>query len=546
MPIAETLPNGYRPKQIEGALRITQGNGVVLADEPGAGKTLQAMFAWELKGFSKCASATLILCNVTGCQLTWAPEIAKRILRVYPHVKLIDLTDTRGRRTMPSVAAREERLADQWMDARESEQPVIVLANYDLVRITPKGVKALPTLFEIPWNMVIIDEAHLVLPMDDDNPQKMTQFWRGLARLDCYRHGVVRLPITGTPDRGGRLERRYGTYKWLHPWGHKDYKSWVNYNFRLRWDEVITGKDPRTGKLKKINVPTILGLKSEPAWNAYQAEHMVRRTKREMLTGLPPKQWAGDGGIDLPMTPIQAKFYDDAIADLKAQREQLLADGDEAAAAGVRLQMALRARQAAVCSWDRTDSHWKPLLLGRDGSAQLAWILDEFMEPRGYLRDGFDANLGKVVIVSYFTEELDWLRAELAAEGVHAEILAGDTPAPDKKAIEAAFQNGDLRVVLLSGHLGVSINLDAADDMIFIDYPHKDPDKVEQAEDRIHRASSNHQVTYWRLIPQGTIIQEMVRDMDTRYATTRASYDGSRGASYHREFIADLLTAKAA
>ena len=539
MTIADTLPDGLRPLQIAGALRIQSGNGVILADEPGAGKTLQALFALELRGLFRVQSAILILCNVTGCQLTWAPELVKRVLSQYP-VVIADLTDTGGKATMPSVAKREQRLADLKMTAAEYGVPLIVLANYDMVRVSPQGKPVMATLQEIAWDAVIIDEAHLVLPTEADDRKKMTQFWRGLAMLDCYRDGVLRLPITGTPDRGARLERRYGTYKWLHPRSHRDYFAWMKANFRIRWDEVYTGRDER-GRPRTVKVPVVTGLINEFAWNAYQAEHMIRRTKREMLKDLPPKQWAGDGGIDLPMTPLQKKFYDDTIADLKAEREALIAEGEEAKASAVQLQLALRARQAAVCSWDKTGTHWKPLALGKDYSSTLAWIIDEFMEPRGYLPgDDFDATLGKVVITSYFTEELSWLKAELAAVGVKAEIMEGDTPAPEKKAIEAAFQNGDLRVVLLSGHLGVSINLDAADDMIFIDLQ-KDADKVEQAEDRIHRASSNHQVTIWRLIPKGSIITEIVRELDRRYATTRASYDGARGADYERTFVRELL-----
>jgi SNF2 family DNA or RNA helicase len=111
MPIADTLPSGYRPKQIEGALRIYQGNGVILADEPGAGKTLQALFALELRGLFRTQSTILIMCNVTGCQLTWAGELELRIASQYD-VVIADLTDTLGRKTMPSVAKREQSDAD--------------------------------------------------------------------------------------------------------------------------------------------------------------------------------------------------------------------------------------------------------------------------------------------------------------------------------------------------------------------------------------------------------------------------------------------------
>jgi hypothetical protein len=398
----------------------------------------------------------------------------------------------------------------------------------------------MPTMFDIPWNAVVIDEAHLVLPTEEDDRRKMTQFWRGLSVLDCYRDGVLRLPLTGTPDRGGRLERRYGTYKWLHPRGFTNYFSWVKMHFRIRWEEVYAGRDQKTGRPRTVQVPNITGLLNEASWNAYQHEHMVRRTKGEMLEGLPQKQWAGDGGIDMPMTSTQKAFYTDTLERLEEERRELIAAGEEGKAQAMRLQMAMRARQASVCTWEEKtgeagECHWVPVVAGPDASAQLAWI-ENWLDERGYLPNDFDATLGKVVITSYFVEELFWLQKELQALGVRSEVLSGDTAAPDKKRIEQEFQRGDLRVILLSGHIGVSINLDAADDMIFIDWP-LDPDKVEQAEDRIHRASRNHQVTYWRLVPKGTIMVDIVREMDKRYRDTRKSYDGSRGVSFERQLL---------
>ena len=74
--------------------------------------------------------------------------------------------------------------------------------------------------------------------------------------------------------------------------------------------------------------------------------------------------------------------------------------------------------------------------------------------------------------------------------------------------------------------------------MVFIDMV-ADPDQIEQAEDRIHRASRMHQVTYWRLVSEGTIMEDVLAKVDQRYRETRKVYDGTRGINYLRKLIGD-------
>lgn len=535
MAINDTFEHGLRPAQIIGSLRIQQQRRMILADQPGAGKTAQAMVALEIDGQLTRRANILILCNVTGCQLTWAPEIQKRIVSQYD-VVVADLTDTEGRKTMPSVAARDAKLAAKLIEADDEDLPLIVLANFDMLRWPPKGAPKMATLFDIVFDSVLIDEGHLVLPTQADKLDSMSQFWRGLSYLQRSADPIL-LDITGTPDRG-KLHNRYGHWKFLFPTQFRDFWGWARTHF------VVSAGSWVGAEIGKLRNPA--------AWQGFDNSHMIRRTKKEMLKGLPEKQWANDGGIDLPLTPVQQLAYDSYMSELEERHMELLAQADDteegkkakAKADALRLQFALRSRQMATATWvyttetdenGRDHTHGTPQVLGVGGSAKLAWLLN-WMDERGYLPEDWDPSQGKVVIVSYFTQILEWLKLELQLAGVRAEVLSGDTPGVTKTQIEAQFQRGDLRVVLLSGHIGVSINLDAADDMIFLDLTH-DPDKIEQAEDRIHRASRNHQVTYWRLISQDTSDVVVVEMADSRYRATRESYDGSRGVEFARRFM---------
>jgi SNF2 family DNA or RNA helicase len=135
------------------------------------------------------------------------------------------------------------------------------------------------------------------------------------------------------------------------------------------------------------------------------------------------------------------------------------------------------------------------------------------------------------------------VKKELASVGVHAVVLDGSVSSGQRANIQNDFQTGDLRVVLLSGSMGVGINLDAADDLILLDLPY-DPDRVEQIEDRVHRASSNHQVTIWNVVAKDTIDQVILERVSKRYKITRELLDGSRGVDFAREVMAIVAKEK--
>jgi len=529
--IADTLPNGYRPLQVIGALDILNSRRRIIADQPGAGKTVQVEFALELDGQLEDPTARiLITAPKTACQLMWTRELHHRLVEAGHDVVVADLTGACGGKpgTNPTMPARDKFLGQKMLEAHDAGKPLIVLTNFEGIRWSIGSKPKLTNLWQIRWSALIVDESHLVLPSRVDDPKKYTQFWYGLSRL-VTTPDPLRVAMSGTPDNG-KLENRFGTYRFLYPERFRSYWSWVKHFFYT--------KPGNWGGME------IFGLRREEEWNDFQHAVMTRRTKAEMLEGLPPKQWVN---VPLELHPEQRERYDEFETEIAEKIAELESQGDDHSmreAQNLRFTSAIRLRQLAICDWYQVDGKWHPKG-DRTTSVGLDWIC-EYLEERGHhLGDTYNRDGGKVVLTGYFVEVLEWMSKQLEAEGFgKVPVLSGQTPLAEKQRIEEAFQRGELRLILFSGHIGVSISLDAADDMVFVDFPY-DPDKVEQTEDRIHRASSTGVKQFWRLFAEDTIAEEILKGVDVRYNTTRKSYDGSRGATFRRR-IAKLGEGEAA
>ena len=94
-----------------------------------------------------------------------------------------------------------------------------------------------------------------------------------------------------------------------------------------------------------------------------------------------------------------------------------------------------------------------------------------------------------------------------------------------------------MRVLLLTTTAGgVSLTLDAADDLVVLDETWS-PDDQTQVEDRIHRLSRIHQVTIWKAFSIGTIEESIYRGNMLTEASIRAIMDGQRGVDFKKMFL---------
>jgi SNF2 family DNA or RNA helicase len=491
--------------QKEASKRIAEQRRILLADQPGLGKTLEVLAGLELAGLLSKPSNILILTPIINAQTTWRDSIERFVMPRY-EVNIIDISK--------GTSAQKTKAMTQTTDGVN-----IVIANHNAID-RPKEELRVPNVVDIDYDAVIIDESHMVLPIK--NPRSMTNFWRGLKRIP-YNDNAMRIAISGTPDRG-KLDNRYGTWVFLDPWNTEISKwDWLEKNFVIYEQKVARHR----------TVKMVGALRSRTTWTEKDRKMMIRRTKQEVLPQLPPKRYVD---VELELNKQQQVAYKLKEEDTKRKVfDAKIEERDNSEA----MVFAIRARQLATCSWQEADGTMIPLFGGE--SSKLDWLL-EWLDERGFIEhDDMVDNQAKVVIVSQFSMVLHWLKHELAQRDIKAMILDGSTPSAQRDEIQRVFQEktSPLRIVLLSGSMGVGITLDAADDLIMLDSPY-DPDRVEQIEDRVHRASNMHHVTIWNLIAKNTIDQAIAERVSQRYKTTRQLMDGSRGVDFGRKII-DLI-----
>lgn len=505
------ISDKLKPYQREAAERIARNRSMLLADQPGLGKTFTSLGALEISGALVPGSTSIIIGPVITCDTAWVPTIKTQM----PEVNVIDGFSH-------SRAKRGRRIKDSLSDV----MPNVIVTNHESIGISKTGKPHIPILHELNYSAILIDESHAVLPTKEDYNDLVTQFWRGLYSINPTDRDILRVAISGTPDRG-KPHYRFGTWRFLLPLALSPkrvlYQDWLKKNF---YTYNVTIPVRRNGSVFDVQVQKIGQMLNPKKWVQIDSQLMVRRTKREVAQQLPDKQYMD---IDIPFTDDLYDAYE------KYYQESLKADDGTVANA---LVFALRSMQFATCEWEFVDDVFHPI--ANCASPKRDWLV-HWLRERNLHDDADELPESKVVISSQFTKVLNWLKEELHVHGIHAEIISGETNHAERKRIQDAFQDSSnpLRVVLLSATLGVGIDLDAADDLIFVDIP-RNPDIQEQVEDRIHRVSRVHQVTIWRLRSRGTIDMAIAAKNDEAYTQTRTLMDGVRSVDFERNILARI------
>ncbi len=462
-----TIPQAIIPDTFHGSLRDYQARGVdwlqflrgaelggILADDMGLGKTVQTLAHLLIEQTEgRLTKPALIVCP-TSLIPNWSMEAE----RFAPSLRLLALHGP----------ARKERF-------REIKDHDLVLTTYPLL------ARDHEVLVAKDWHSVILDEAQTI-----KNPNAETT--RQALRLKAGQ----RLCLSGTPLQN-HLGELWSLFDFLAPGFLGSQRG-----FRARFRNPIEkhGDAARQVMLNKRVRP-----------------FMLRRTKSEVATELPPKTEIFDV---VEMEQAQRAIYDGIRLAMHSRVRAAIADKGLARSGIIILDALLKMRQACC---DPRLLKLKAVEKAKAGSAKLDRLAE--MLPI-MISEG-----RRILLFSQFTEMLGLIEQRLWDEKIEYVMLTGDTK--DRKTPVKNFQAGKVPVFLISLKAGgVGLNLTAADTVIHYD-PWWNPAAEDQATDRAHRIGQDKNVFVHRLVTLGTIEEKMEQLKQKKRALVAAVMEAEGG-----------------
>jgi len=419
-------------------LREAELHGI-LADDMGLGKTVQALAHILTEKRAGRLDKPALVVAPTSLMHNWRQE-AKHFA---PELSVLTLHGT-GRKQY------YDRIADH----------DIVLTTYPLL---PRDEEI---LLEHTFHILILDEAQQI-----KNPKaKAAQVAR---RLDARQ----RICLTGTPLEN-HLGELWSLFHFLMPGLLGDERQ-----FRRLFRNPIEkhGDAERADRLARRVAP-----------------FMLRRTKEQVATELPPKT---EIVHSVPLSGAQRDLYESIRLTLHGKVREAIARQGLKRSHIVVLDALLKLRQ--ICC--------DPRLLKIDAarkvkrSAKLELLMELLPE---LLDEG-----RRILLFSQFTTMLGLIEEELRARGIDYVKLTGRTR--DRATPIDRFQNGEVPLFLISLKAGgTGLNLTAADTVIHYD-PWWNPAVENQATDRAHRIGQDKPVFVYKLLTEGTV-EERIQEMQAR------------------------------
>lgn len=524
------------PWQILGANFMVNQRAVLLADQPGLGKTIQTLAAvaeLDVRG------PILVVAPRTAVSATWPKEI-RQWLGPKESVFVVngDIPPTARRARVKAAADVGSMGGRAWVlcgpnylriQADTDEDTGDYLRDKKGDKIIRAVRETVPELFGVRWSGIIVDESHQTLAGATGNKKKQSAQRLGLGALETTPD-ALRIAISGTPFRG-KTENLWGTLNWLYPAKYSSYWNWIKRHYGMQ----TTGSSFGSGVAKGDKIL------DEARFFAELKPVMVRRTKFEVRKSLPPKLYGGTHldpdddttpvAVWLEMSPKQAKQY----AEIESDALINIGAIDEISVNGVLAEMTRTKQIANSCLvGNGFKANGNQLVKPVWPSNKAEWITD-------FLQDRIAAGT-KTIVASQFTSFLNVFSEELHAKGIGHYLLTGATSNADRETIRVEFQKDSTEMVILlntkSG--GVSLTLDAADDVIVVDQTWI-PDDQEQVEDRAHRVSRDHNVTIWNLSSLGTIDEDIAVLNTERGEAISSILEKQRGVGYAKKLYAKAL-----
>ncbi|MCK7599004.1 DEAD/DEAH box helicase [Microbulbifer sp. CAU 1566] len=238
---------------------------------------------------------------------------------------------------------------------------------------------------------------------------------------------------------------------------------------------------------------------------------MLRRTKSEVVAELPPKT---ESIQYVELGSKQRALYESVRISMEKRIRDLVERQGMGKSHIEFLDALLKLRQTCI------DPRLVKLekAAGIHESAKLNWLQENLPQ---LLEEGRN-----ILIFSQFTQVLKLVEEQLNAQYIDYSKLTGQTR-KRQQAIDS-FQNGDVRVFLISLKAGgAGLNLTAADVVIHMD-PWWNPAVENQATDRAHRIGQDKPVFVYKLVAENTVEERIQQMQKQKQALADALFDATR------------------
>ena len=529
-----------RTYQRVGAKFLALNRFVLLADEPTLGKTIQYL-GGLVEGDNE-RGMHLIIAPKSSLYSVWAQEIFK--WTDYHPFWMPDGREKRQRRLDMFLADEKEskfliinpemlqtliagwcRKCEMWEPTKAEDKARRGKAWFPMTHYTdgheskPKIKKQdWPELFQIEWNSICIDEAHLSLLGNRSATQK-TQAAEGLTRLRLAANGM-RIGSTGTPLKGKAMSF-WSIFNWLRPDVYKGKWAWAESFLEIEKQQFGT-------KIGDVRADR------EAALYESLASIMLRRTKREVQPDL-PEDLTLDHWVELEGN--HAKQYLDMVSEGEAEIQ-----GGALSAQGVLAEFT-RQKQFAFGAWEQYQGKLQPWE-GQSPKEDLLYLLLEKRGVTGDPKTEFRLEGGfKYIVASQFTDIIDYLEGVMNRKGIQTLKITGAVTGPKRDAAVASWQNDadGPRVLLMSTKAGgTALTLDAMCDEMFILDETWVHDEQFQLEGRIRNRDVEKRVavrSFHYIRTRGTVEEEIAESGLSQDEFQKTLLDRSRGRDIKRRRI---------
>jgi hypothetical protein len=488
-PTAVRLPANRELMPHQAALVATAATGhrtFLLADEPGLGKTAEALLAAE------AANAYPLLVVVPSVvKINWAREAAMWI----PN-------------RSATVVHGDGHTVDGFAD--------IVVVNYEVLD------RHVGWLGDFGFRGMVVDEAHFI---KNSNSQRSRHVLDLSKRIRSRTARPLLMALTGTPLIND-IEDFRAIWQFL---------GWINESEPLA---ELMGSLEETGL-----TPADQGF--YPAARQCVIDlGIVRRRKVDVAADIPPRRTA-----DLPVElddkvgrSIRAAERDLARR-LVSRYETALANRRGGVAvddSGIDHDLVRK-----VATWELKDASTTTgenvfSVMRRIGQAKAGLAADYAAQ--------LARSAGKVVFFAKHVDVMDVAEAALTKKGMRfSSIRGGQTPTVRQRNIDAFVNDPDVAIAVCSlTAAGVGINLQIASNIVLAELSWTDAEQT-QAIERSHRIGQTEPVTAWRIIAAQTMDSRVAALIDGKAGLAARALDGSdeavwSSADVQHDALVALLT----